>query len=88
MMDLGSTNGTFINGDRLEAEQYYELLEKVGAGCGSCSPALPTRLRACLPAAAGELQLLASCSCAVVGAAPASSFPTAPPHHHHTPLPP
>lgn len=31
-MDLGSTNGTFLNGERIEAERYYELLEKVGAG--------------------------------------------------------
>lgn len=30
-MDLGSTNGTFINGDRVEPERYYELLEQVGA---------------------------------------------------------
>lgn len=30
-MDLGSTNGTFLNGERLEPERYYELLEKV---CG------------------------------------------------------
>jgi smad nuclear-interacting protein 1 len=28
LMDLGSTNGTFVNGDRLEAERYYELLPK------------------------------------------------------------
>ncbi|KAL4459203.1 hypothetical protein ABPG75_014068 [Micractinium tetrahymenae] len=28
LMDLGSTNGTFINGERLEPERYYELLEK------------------------------------------------------------
>lgn len=28
-MDLGSTNGTFINNDRLEPERYYELLEQV-----------------------------------------------------------
>ncbi|EFN53416.1 hypothetical protein CHLNCDRAFT_58505 [Chlorella variabilis] len=27
LMDLGSTNGTFLNGERLEAERYYELLE-------------------------------------------------------------
>lgn len=30
MMDLGSTNGTWLNGERIEAERYYELLEKVG----------------------------------------------------------
>ena len=29
MMDLGSTNGTFVNGDRLEPQRYYELLNKV-----------------------------------------------------------
>lgn len=29
-MDLGSTNGTFINNERLEAQRFYELMEKVG----------------------------------------------------------
>jgi len=28
-MDLGSANGTYLNNDRIEAERYYELLEKV-----------------------------------------------------------
>ncbi len=28
IIDLGSTNGTFINGDKMESERYYELLEK------------------------------------------------------------
>ncbi|KAK9804905.1 hypothetical protein WJX72_011070 [[Myrmecia] bisecta] len=28
LMDLGSTNGTFLNGDRLEPQRYYELYEK------------------------------------------------------------
>ncbi|KAL2496294.1 FHA domain-containing protein DDL-like [Forsythia ovata] len=28
LMDLGSTNGTFINDDRLEPQRYYELFEK------------------------------------------------------------
>lgn len=27
IMDLGSTNGTWLNGERLEAARYYELLE-------------------------------------------------------------
>lgn len=31
VMDLGSTNGTFLNNERLEAQRYYELYEKVGA---------------------------------------------------------
>ena len=29
MMDLGSTNGTFLNNERLEPTRYYELLEQV-----------------------------------------------------------
>ncbi len=29
LMDLGSTNGTFINSEQLEAQRYYELMEKV-----------------------------------------------------------
>ncbi|KAK6918881.1 Forkhead-associated (FHA) domain [Dillenia turbinata] len=28
LMDLGSTNGTFINDNRIEPQRYYELLEK------------------------------------------------------------
>lgn len=28
IMDLGSVNGTFLNGERLEPQRYYELLEK------------------------------------------------------------
>ncbi|KAK1260908.1 FHA domain-containing protein DDL [Acorus gramineus] len=28
LMDLGSTNGTFINDNRLEPQRYYELMEK------------------------------------------------------------
>lgn len=29
LMDLGSTNGTYINNERLEAQRFYELMEKV-----------------------------------------------------------
>jgi len=28
IMDLGSTNGTFLNGDRIEDARFYELLER------------------------------------------------------------
>ena len=33
MMDLGSTNGTFLNNERLESQRYYELLEQVLVIC-------------------------------------------------------
>lgn len=29
LMDLGSANGTYLNNERIEAERYYELLERV-----------------------------------------------------------
>ena len=29
IMDLGSTNGTYLNNERLDPERYYELLNKV-----------------------------------------------------------
>jgi smad nuclear-interacting protein 1 len=28
LMDLESTNGTYLNGDKMEAGRFYELLEK------------------------------------------------------------
>jgi smad nuclear-interacting protein 1 len=28
IIDLGSTNGTFLNGEKIDSERYYELLEK------------------------------------------------------------
>ncbi len=29
LMDLGSVNGTYLNAERIEAQRYYELFEKV-----------------------------------------------------------
>ena len=43
LMDLGSTNGSFLNNERLEAQRFYELYEKVNA-CGSCSPHSPASI--------------------------------------------
>lgn len=37
LMDLGSTNGTFINGERLESQRYYELLEQDTIRVGNSS---------------------------------------------------
>nr|GEU68988.1 hypothetical protein [Tanacetum cinerariifolium] len=37
VMDLGSTNGTFINGNRIEAERYYELMEQDTVKFGNSS---------------------------------------------------
>lgn len=37
IMDLGSTNGTFINEDRIEPQRYYELLEKDNIRFGNSS---------------------------------------------------
>ena len=38
LMDLGSTNGTFINNEQLEAQRYYELMERVGFCLVQLSP--------------------------------------------------
>ena len=35
--DLNSTNGTFINGERIEAQRYYELLERDSLRFGNSS---------------------------------------------------
>lgn len=37
LMDLDSTNGTFINGERIEGRRYYELREKDLLKFGSSS---------------------------------------------------
>ncbi len=29
LMDLGTVNGTFLNGERIEGQRYYELLPQV-----------------------------------------------------------
>ena len=36
-MDLGSTNGTFINEDRIESHRYYELFERDNIKFGNSS---------------------------------------------------
>lgn len=39
LLDLGSTNGTFINNERIEAERFHELREQAclqGCACMSC----------------------------------------------------
>ena len=48
IMDLGSTNGTYLNSERLDSQRYYELLPKVTD---------------CLPHSAdsGVLQLMGQC---------------------------
>ena len=33
LMDLGSANGTFLNGEKIEPERFYELLEQVSPTC-------------------------------------------------------
>ncbi|CAI5477287.1 unnamed protein product [Closterium sp. Yama58-4] len=37
LMDLGSTNGTFLNGSRIESQRYYELMEKDTVKFGNSS---------------------------------------------------
>lgn len=37
LMDLGSTNGTFLNRERVEAQRYYELLEQDVVSFGNSS---------------------------------------------------
>ena len=39
-MDLGSTNGTFVNQQRLEDARYYELHEQARPACQFSSPLL------------------------------------------------
>ena len=33
IMDLGSTNGTYVNNERIEAQRYYEMLNQVCCCC-------------------------------------------------------
>lgn len=51
IMDLGSTNGTYLNNERLDSQRYYELLPKVR------TPAMPCRYRQ----QPGVLQLRGQC---------------------------
>lgn len=37
LMDLGSTNGTFLNGERMEPARYYELLDQDSVKFGNSS---------------------------------------------------
>ncbi|KAL2611618.1 hypothetical protein R1flu_023310 [Riccia fluitans] len=37
LMDLGSTNGTFLNGERLDPQRYYEMFEKDTVKFGNSS---------------------------------------------------
>lgn len=37
LMDLGSVNGTFLNGERMDAQRYYELLEQDNIKFGNSS---------------------------------------------------
>ena len=69
VMDLGSTNGTFLNNERLESQRYYELYEKVetpilhvAAGCLPESYSCP----ACCSMQAWMWRPLA-CSCCMQG---------------------
>ena len=36
IMDLGSTNGTYVNNERIESQRYYEMLNQVCC-CGRVS---------------------------------------------------
>eukprot|EP00850_Spirogloea_muscicola_P007381 SM000037S13516 [mRNA] locus=s37:316675:318658:- [translate_table: standard] len=51
LMDLGSTNGTFLNGKRIEAQRYVEMLEKDTVKFGNSSPVLKLLLLLLLPTA-------------------------------------
>eukprot|EP00955_Chlamydomonas_euryale_P113988 366245-Chlamydomonas_euryale.AAC.23 len=70
IMDLGTTNGTFLNGERIEGERFYELLLKVCLNAvGRCwlLKVWLVRLRAWADERAAPRGVLACCWFRLVG---------------------